>query len=432
MIRIFIFFLISLILVNCSLNENSKIWGKKKKNIVNKNIEIVFDKKKISYKELNPNINLNLSKVNIKNNIFDKKNNFGMQNYPGELKKIKNFKFSKFNNENVSDLAPLFLKNGVVFFDNKGSVIRFDDKQKIIWKKNYYSKFEKKNNPKLSFALSDKTLVVVDNLSNLFSINLETGDLIWKNKSDYPFNSEIKTFNDKFFAIDIKNVLRCYFIKDGSECWNIETEKTLTITSSKNSLLIGDNIVYFINNLGDLTAVEISSGDLLWQLPTQSRDIINVTYNFKNSRLVSDSKSIFFSNNKNEFYSIDLKNGSINWINNISSSLTPILVDNLIITVSDNGYLFVVDKEKGNIIKIKDIYKIYKDKKRKKKIKPIGFSISQDKIYISGNDGKLIILELKTGNVLNVEKIARNIMSKPFLYNNHLFMIKNGAVIQYK
>jgi len=431
-IRIFIFFLISLILVNCSLNENSKIWGKKKKNIVNKNIEIVFDKKKISYKELNPNINLNLSKVNIKNNIFDKKNNFGMQNYSGKLKKIKNFKFSKFNNENDSDLVPLFLKNGVVFFDNKGSVIRFDDNQKIVWKKNYYSKFEKKNNPKLSFALSDKTLVVVDNLSNLFSINLETGDLIWKNKNDYPFNSEIKTFNDKFFAIDIKNVLRCYFIKDGSECWNIETEKTLTITSSKNSLLIGDNIVYFINNLGDLTAVEISSGDLLWQLPTQSRDIINVTYNFKNSRLVSDSKSIFFSNNKNEFYSIDLKNGSINWINNISSSLTPILIDNLIITVSDNGYLFVVDKEKGNIIKIKDIYKIYKDKKRKKKIKLIGFSISQDKIYISGNDGKLIILELKTGNVLNVEKIARNIMSKPFLYNNHLFMIKNGAVIQYK
>ena len=56
----------------------------------------------------------------------------------------------------------------------------------------------------------------------------------------------------------------------------------------------------------------------------------------------------------------------------------------MIITVSDNGYLFVVDKEKGNIIKIKDIYKIYKDDK-KEKIKLIGFSISQDKIYISGN-----------------------------------------------
>ena len=431
MIRILIFFLVSLILANCSLNENSKIWNKKEKNKVNKNIEIILDEKKISYKELNPNISLDLSQVNVQNRIIDNRNNFGIQNYSGKLKKIKNFTFSKFNNENETDLTPLFLKDGIVFFDNKGSIIRFDSNKKIIWKKNYYSKFEKKNNPKLSFALTKKKLIVVDNLSNIFLINLKNGNLIWKKKNDYPFNSEIKTIDDRFFVIDLKNVLRCFFIEDGSECWNYETEKALTITNAKNSLFVSENSVYFINNLGDLTAIDISSGNLLWQLPTQSSDIINITYNFKNSKLVSEGKSIFFSNNKNEFYSIDLKNGSINWINDISSSLTPIILKNLIITISDNGYLFMIDKEKGNIIKIKDIYKIYKEKNRKK-IKPIGFSISQDKIYLSNSDGKLIILELKTGNIQKVEKIARKIMSKPFLYNNHLFMIKNGAIIQYE
>ena len=430
MIRIYPFFLLLLILTSCSLNENSKIWNKKKIK-VDKNIEVILDKKNISYQELNPNISLNLSKVLVQNKFLDQKNNFGTQNYSGKLKKIKNFKFSKLNDENEKNLLPSFLKDGIIFFDNKGSVIRFDNDQKIVWKKNYYSKFEKKNNPKLSFALLDNKLIVVDNLSNIFLINLENGNLIWKKKNDYPFNSEIKLSGNKFFVIDLKNILRCYFVKDGSECWNIETEKTLTITNSKNSLLIADGLVYFINNLGDLTAVDISLGNLVWQLPTQSSDIVNVTYNFKNSKIVSEGKNIFFSNNKNEFYSVDLKNGSINWINNISSSLTPILINNLIITISDNGYLFVVDKEKGNIIKIKDIYKIYKDKNRKK-IKPTGFSISQDKIYIFNNDGKLIILELETGNVSKVEKIARNIMSKPILYNNHLFIIKNGAVVQYE
>ena len=431
MIRILIFFLVSLILANCSLNENSKIWNKKEKNKVDKNIEIILDEKKISYKELNPNINLDFSQVNVQNKIIDNRNNFGIQNYSGKLKKIKNFKFSKFNNENDTDLTPLFLKNGIVFFDNKGSIIRFDSDKKIIWKKNYYSKFEKKNNPKLSFALIKKKLIVVDNLANIFLINLENGNLIWKKKNDYPFNSEIKTVDDRFFVIDLKNVLRCFFIEDGSECWNYETEKALTITNAKNSLFVSENSVYFINNLGDLTAVDTSSGNLLWQLPTQSSDIINITYNFKNSKLVSEGKSIFFSNNKNEFYSVDLKNGSVNWINGVSSSLTPILIKNLIITFSDNGYLFVIDKEKGNIIKIKDVYKIYKEKNRKK-IKPMGFSISQDKIYLSNSDGKLIILDLKTGNIKKVEKITGKIMSKPFLYNNHLFMIKNGAIIQYE
>ena len=431
MIRILIFFLISLILANCSLNENSKIWNKKKKIKVEKNIEIIFDEKKISYKELNSNISLDFSQANIQNKVMDNKNNFGLQNYSGKLQKIKNFKFSKFNNENDTDLTPLFLKDGIVFFDNKGSIIRYNINQKIVWKKNYYSKFEKKNNPKLSFALLNKKLIVVDNLSNIFLINLENGDLIWKKKNDYPYNSEIKIIDNRFFVIDLKNTLRCYFLEDGSECWNYETDKALTITNAKNSLFISGNIVYFINNLGDLTAVDAFTGALVWQLPTQSSDIINITYNFKNSKLVSEDKSIFFSNNKNEFYSVDLNNGSINWINDVSSSLTPILIKNFIITISDNGYLFMIDKDKGNIIKINDIYKIYKDKDRKK-IKPIGFSISQDKIYLSNSDGKLIILELKTGNIQKVEKIARKIMSKPFLYNNHLFMIKNGAIIQYE
>ena len=87
MIRIYIFFLTSLILTNCSLNENSKIWNKKKKIEVDANIKIIFDEKQIIYNELNENINLNLSKIDIKNKILDDKNNFGVQNYSGKLKK---------------------------------------------------------------------------------------------------------------------------------------------------------------------------------------------------------------------------------------------------------------------------------------------------------------------------------------------------------
>jgi hypothetical protein len=58
--------------------------------------------------------------------------------------------------------------------------------------------------------------------------------------------------------------------------------------------------------------------------------IINETYSFKISQLVSDGKSIFFSNNKNEFYSVDLKTGVTNWINDINSNLTPIIIGNLV------------------------------------------------------------------------------------------------------
>ena len=47
--------------------------------------------------------------------------------------------------------------------------------------------------------------------------------------------------------------------------------------------------------------IDIPSGSIEWQLPTQQSSIINEAYNFYYSKLVSDGQSIFFSNNKNEF-----------------------------------------------------------------------------------------------------------------------------------
>ena len=77
----------------------------------------------------------------------------------------------------------------------------------------------------------------------------------------------------------------------------------------------------------------------------------NETYNFNYSKLISDGNSIYFSNNKDQFYSVDLKTGTTNWINEINSILTPIIVDDFIFTVSNSGHLFTLQKKQGNIIK---------------------------------------------------------------------------------
>ena len=48
---------------------------------------------------------------------------------------------------------------------------------------------------------------------------------------------------------------------------------------------------------------------------------------------------IIFSNNRNEFYSIDLKTGSLRWKQNINSSVQPTIINNLIFTVTKEGFL---------------------------------------------------------------------------------------------
>ena len=429
--RLIILLIASLFINNCSFNENSRIWKDKDKEKLSKsNVKKIFEEKKSVVKEFNQILNLDLSGINTNNKFISNQNDYGSQSYMGELKKIGSYKFSKLEELNQINLKPLFIENDIVFFDKKGSIIRFNENQKILWKKNYYTKAEKKLRPKLDFIFHEENILVSDSISKYYSINANNGELNWSKNNTYPFNSEIKKIKNKFFVIDYKNTLRCYKIEDGSECWNLPTEESFTISDSKYSLIILNDMVIFSNSIGDITSVDIENGLIIWQLPTQSTSILNETYDFKVSKLVSDGNSIFFSNNKNEFYSIDIKTGTTNWISEINSNITPVITGDLIFTVSNEGYLYALEKNKGNIIRVTDLFKFYKPKKRKN-IYPIGFAIGDKNLYLTNSDGKMIVVDLQNSNILKVEKVSSNLVSRPFIFNNNLFLVRNGSIIQY-
>jgi len=429
-IRILIYILIFSFLSNCSFNKNSKLWNKKEIKIENKkNIKRIVSKEKIIEKELNSNLKLDLSNVKY-NTSLNNYNDFGFQLYQGNLDYIGNFKFSRHGNDEFTKTNPVFFENGLIYFDNKGSILRFGNNKKIIWKKNYYTKLEIKSNPKLTFNIYKDKLIVVDNISNLYLINLNNGNLIWKKNNDYPFNSEIKIHKDKFFVVDYLNTLKCYKLADGSECWNVKTEDAFTISDTKNSIIVVNNRLVFNNSIGDITAVDINTGSIIWQTPTQSSKIKDKTYNFKISQIVSDGESVFFSNNNNEFYSIDLKTGILNWLNNINSSVTPIILNNLIFTVSKDGYFYVIQKKQGNIIRINDIYKNLQIKKFNKK-EPVGFVIGKDFFYMTNMDGKLMKINLNNVKIVKIENISKSTVSKPIIFNKKLYVVRNGSILEY-
>ena len=87
-------------------------------------------------------------------------NNNGRVNYNGNLKIISRFKFSTIDSFDQFEPEIIFDKDNIIFFDNKGSILKFNQFSKLIWKKNFYSKSEKKLKPLLSFASDKKTLIV--------------------------------------------------------------------------------------------------------------------------------------------------------------------------------------------------------------------------------------------------------------------------------
>ena len=419
-----------LLLSHCSFNSKSKFWNKSEITKVERNKKQLFQTTKIANFEINEDLEISIKSAKSNQNSFQNNltNNNGKLNYDGNLKKASKFKFSKINQFAEFEPEILFDRDNLIFFSNKGSILKFNGKSKLLWKKNYYTKNEKKLEPILFFASDQKTLIVADNITKLYALNINSGELLWSKNNPSAFNSEIKIYKDRFFLIDYENILRSFSVKDGKEIWNIKTENSILKSEKKLSLVIKEDKIIFNNSIGDITAVDIS-GNLLWMVPTSMNQNSSSTYFLKMSNLVIEKDSVYFSTNMNEFYSIDINNGLINWVQNINSSLRSTIIDKMIFSVSDEGYFIILDSETGEIIRRTDLFLDIKKRKRKK-IRTTGFVVGLNKIFIYLTNGKILIANIKDGKTTSSIKIDSQYISRPFVQNRELFVIKDNGIVK--
>jgi len=418
-------------LIGCSIDNKSGIWSKNKKiKSANQYKDIIFEDNKELSQELNKNIKIYLKDkytLNNKKNYYN--NNTGIKNYDGNLKQIKKIKFSKIKNFSKFKPDILFSKNGnIYFFNSKGTVIKFSKNLEVIWEKNIYSKKEKKLNPLLNLAIEKNTLILTDNLSNYYALNILNGDLLWRKTNSAAFNSEIKIADNKIFTVDYDNILKCFSIENGNLLWEYQTENTLIKSTKKTSLVLDENKVIFLNHTGDLNTLD-QNGNLIWQTPTSKSIIYEDSFTNIYSDIVLDNNTIYFSNNKNEFFAVSLDTGSVKWRKKINSSIRPTITKDLIITIADNGFLIILDKKNGKLVRSTNIKTKIKNKKWDDLVNN-GFLVGKNKIYLSTN-GKLNIIDLSDGLSKKIVDLDKKFIARPYIYEKSMYILSNNQIIKY-
>ena len=429
MIKYFFFLFIIILFNNCSFDTKSGLWTQEKEiETVQKDTKKLFDKELLNENEFNKDLILKISN-NVINKDVVRGNNLGILDFDLKFNKISRYKFKKIEYFDQFEPELIFFDNDLIFFDNKGTIIRFSDDSKIIWKKNYYNKSQKKLKPILSFSHQKNFLLVSDSLSRYYLVDLRTGKLIWSKDHVTNFISDIKIDNNKFYVLDSNNSFLCFSLIDGKKLWEFQTEQKLINSQKKTSIIFNNFSVFFNNTKGEVVSLDKNSGELIWLTSTLSFEESNQSFLYKTSDLVLDNSSIYLSNNKNKFISIDVRSGLINWTQMLDSQLRPIIVDDIILTVSTNGYLYVIQKKTGKIIRITNIFSNLK-KGLRKKIKPTGFAVSFKDIFVTTNVGQLFVINTSDGKQNLLHKISRDKISKPYINNKKLYVIKDNQIIK--
>ena len=438
-----IFFLIFILLVNCSFDNKTGIWSgsKKEKRRISelekeqkqtKVVDYIYSSKSVYSKEISLTKKISIS--NPRKNLSWKMSSLNQQNFLGNiyLSGIDNIFLKKKIGKNKFPMSkiissPLVFENNIIFSDNNGTIFNINQNGEINWKKNIYKKIYKKVYKNLVFSIYQNNIYVADNIGFIYSIGLNNGKLVWIKNHGIPIKSNIKIYKNKIFLINQDNRILCFNTENGSKIWDIRSVPSfIKLQNFLSSAISKQGDVIAINSSGDLFKVNANNGKIDWSLNTLESTLAHATDFFKSSEIVIIDDNIIFSS-KSSIFSYNLNTGYTNWKQEVSSIGAPIIDGKNIFILTDNGYFVIIDKDTGIIISSTNILKILKKKKQETKI--TGFIMGSGKIYSVTSNGYLIVSSPVSGKVEYFKKIGDHVTSAPIINNGKLYILSRNSSI---
>lgn len=269
-----------------------------------------------------------------------------------DLKILWDKKFIALSKEDGLNSALLLSKQDEKLFiaDTKGSVVSTDTKGNIVWKNNIKEQITA--GPKI---FKQKVYVATAN-AKLICLSADTGKILWhthlssETVADFNFITNGQT--DIILVHTIDGALNAINLINGKQSWRFSTVVPGIALRKGSTPMISGNIVVIGFANGKLFALNKDDASLLW------------TYNISNpkgkldlQRMVDISADPVIKNNtvyavsyQGNLAAIDLHDGSLVWEKEISSYNGIDIYDNTLYIVAKDGRIFAIDINNGNII----------------------------------------------------------------------------------
>ena len=351
-------FILSIIIYfsSCSFDNKSGIWISENQNIKKKNFsefETLVSSKEVFNEIIIPKKNFNFESLENKRNLdwsdiyYDESNN--NENLAYENKNNLLLKSKKLTKNKVKDFF-LFNKGNLILSDVKGNLIVFSLKDNIEKAKfNFYKKKFKKFDKNLNILTHNDTIYVSDNLGFLYAYNYEKNEIIWAKNYKIPFRSNLKISDNKLIGADQSNNLYFFDLNSGEIIKKIPTEETVLKNKFINNLSANKDKIFYLNTYGSLYALDKDTAKINLFLNLNQSEDINPSNLFLSNQIINNGDKIAVSSDS-KTYIIDVETGSVDYSENFSSTIKPILTKKYLFLITKNNLLISVDLKNFEII----------------------------------------------------------------------------------
>lgn len=320
--------------------------------------------------------------------------------------------------------APVVSENRVFVMDSKGKVSAFDLKNgRRLWENVLQANiggFKETKSRASGLAVDGKVLYATTGFGGVFAMNTEDGAPKWRKIMDAPIRISPTVANDMLFVQTVDNKIYALDKTSGQELWRfgVAQEDTVIAGGAVPAFDESDNVVIVGFSNGEIVVLNAAVGTPLWSsmLVSNKKVSSSTEINAIGAYPIVEDRIIYAISNSNSMLALDMRTGDKLWEKEIGSTQNMLMAGDYLFVISNRNILYAIEKLSGDIVWSLDVKGYISEEDDDKGV----MVYAAPPLMLNGN----ILLAFSNGRILKINAANGTIVAK----TNIGIDISNGLI----
>lgn len=318
--------------------------------------------------------------------------------------------------------SPIVYDGRVYTLDAAGTVTAFGNGGSVAWR--FSVKPEGEKNAEKGFggglAADGDRIFIATGYGTVVALDAKSGKKFWEHSVGVPIRSSPSAAGNRVFVVTTDGVLYCLSGADGSEAWTFKgVPEKASLVNNASPAIDGDTVVAPFSS-GDVVALKISTGQVLWtESLARTRSASSLASMSDAARPVVDGGTVFAVGHAGRMIATSARTGERQWAITVPSLQQPWVIAETIFVIDTNGQIMAVTRRDGKVQ--------WTAKLPGSGVQWSGPVLAGGKLWAISSKGALVGVEAQTGKVSGTLELGSEVNIAPVVAGGRMYVMTDGA-----
>ncbi|HEX9327278.1 MAG TPA: PQQ-binding-like beta-propeller repeat protein, partial [Reyranella sp.] len=263
----------------------------------------------------------------------------------------------------------------------------------------------------------------------VYSLDPNDGKEVWMSTVSAPVRGAPLVFADRVFAISIDNKLQALAAIDGAELWQFTGLTESAGYVGGNSPAGSSDYIVAPFSSGELVGLRVDNGRPVWnETMIGARGEVRAFGNLTDirGRPVIDRGLVLAMGSAGQLAAVELRSGQRVWERGIGGNQTPWTAGRFVFVTTSSADIAALTRDGGKIKWVTPLTQ-YHDEARKRPVLWSGPVLAGDRLLIAGTLGELLAVSPYTGEILGKMDLRDPIRLGPVIANRTIYVLTDSG-----